>query len=95
MKEVLWTDEQGLKHRSLLREHDLDELAPQGILKDPPDVLRGINWEQVAKDLHNQLVDRGLWSWDAVQAQQNGVTGAVLAALKKRIVDLYRREQHV
>lgn len=91
MKTVKWTDKRGYKHRSLLRDADPDDLAPRGILHDPPD-LEALDWEAVKMDLHNALVDAGLFSWREVQAQgaNDGLRGAILSALKKRLIALYR-----
>ena len=38
MREVEWTDKDGFRHRSLVRDTDPDSAAPSGILKDPPDL---------------------------------------------------------
>ncbi len=89
MKIVMWTDDRGYKHRSLLRDSDPDELAPKGIPQDPPD-LDELDWEGLKKDLHNALVERGLATWEDVLAQQNGVTSAIKQVFKRPMVYLYR-----
>lgn len=88
MREVIWTDEDGYRHRSLVRNEDTDDEAPYGIRKDPPDVGR-IDWAGVRRDLHNALVDGGICSWRDVQ-KLGGLRGAILSALKRRLVALYR-----
>jgi len=90
LKKVIWEDASGKKHIALIRDTDPDSVAKsgRGLSLDPPDV-RDINWDDVKRDLHNQLVVRGLSTKDDVIAQQNGVTGAILAALKRRVLDLY------
>jgi len=92
MKTVEWTDDDGYKHKSVVRDNDDPHVALEGMgmSQDPPDVTR-IDWERVKRDLHNQLVVRGLVASSDVEAQQNGVTGAVLAALRPQVLDLYRR----
>jgi len=92
MKEVTWTDEHGYRHCSLIRDEDPDEMAPQGILQDPP-VLDGLDWEGIKRDLHNGLVDAGLRSWRDVQ-QKKGLRGVILTALRKRLIYLYREAEH-
>jgi len=92
MRAVTWTDNNGYKHRSLVREEDPDEAAPQGILQDPP-VLEGMDWEAIKRDLHNLLVDAGLYSWLDVQ-QRQGLEGAILGAMRKKVIHLYREAEH-
>jgi hypothetical protein len=88
MRSVTWTDKHGYKHRSLVRDEDPDDAAPQGILQDPPN-LEELDWEGAKRDLHNALVDAGLYSWRDVQRQE-GLRGAILSAIKKRLIYLYR-----
>ena len=91
MKIVQWTDDLGYQHRSLLRDSDPDHLAPQGIPQDPPD-LSHLDWGELKRALHNELVDRGLTTWADVQRSQDGVTAAVAKVLKRPIVGLYKLE---
>jgi len=94
MRTVTWTDGDGLQHRALCRDTDDNSHAREhGIRLDPPDVIAGIDWTQVARDLHNQLVARRLATLDDVRASQDGLTAAVLAALKRKVVELYQSQQ--
>jgi hypothetical protein len=90
LREVTWEDASGKKHKSLIRDNDPDDVAIEGkgLSQDPPDI-ESINWEDVKRDLHNQLFNRGLITKNDVMKQQNGITGAILAALKRRVLDLY------
>ena len=92
MKAVIWTDDDGIKHRSFITEDMTDSEAPSGYVSDPPDVINEINWQEVAKDLQNNLVDRGLFTYRQMRTSQNGLSGAVLAALKRKVAELYRRK---
>lgn len=89
MREVIYTDGKGRRHRSLVRDDDPDAAAPRGIRRDPPDV-RTIDWEKVKLELHNGLVDLGLFTWADVQQKQDFVTGLLLGVLRRRLVELYR-----
>lgn len=89
MREVFWTDARGYKHRSLLRAEDPDAMADRGIIRDPVDV-RAIDWELVRQELHNGLVDLGVFTWRDVQRQDKQVTGLILGVLRRRLVELYR-----
>jgi hypothetical protein len=91
MRRVTWTDDRGYKHSSLVRDGDPDEMAPQGILQDPPN-LDNLDWEGIKRDLHNHLVDIGLISWRNVQ-EIRGMRGAILSSMKKRLVYLYREAE--
>lgn len=92
MRTVEWTDANGYKWRSLVRDDDPDEMAKQGILQGPPNLER-LDWEAVRRDLHNALVNSGLFSWRDVQEKQ-GLRGPILTALKRRIVTLYKEAEH-
>lgn len=88
-KLVIWTDADGYKHRSFLRDSDPDHIAPAGIPDDPPPLDR-LDWEAIKRDLHNLLLDRGLINWQDVQDSGNGVSSAVVTVLKRHVVGLYR-----
>lgn len=89
MRLVEWQDEGGYKHLSLVRDGDPDEMAPHGISRDPPDVGE-LDWQQVRKDLHNLLIDLRLSDWRDVQMSKDGITSAVLGALRRPLSRLYR-----
>lgn len=89
MKLVQWKDARDFFHLSLLRKDDPNSDAPQGLPQDPPD-LSTIDWEAVRRDLHNELVVRRLVTLDDVVRSQSGLTAAILASLKQRLVALYR-----
>lgn len=89
MKLVQWKDPKGYFHLSLLRKDDPDSNALRGLPQDPPD-LSTIDWKAVMRDLHNELVVRRLVTLDDVTRSQNGLTAAILASLKQRMVALYR-----
>ena len=88
MRIVTWEDRHGWKHRSLVRDEDPDEMAEHGLLQDPPS-LEQLDWEGIMRDLHNALVDRGLYSYRDVQVKP-GLRGAILSAIRKRLIYLYR-----
>ena len=43
-----------------------------------------------AKALSDKLYERGIFTWEDVQREQSGVTAAVLHALKRQVLVLYR-----
>ena len=90
MKQVAWKDAVGKRHIALVRDDDDEETAREGhgIPVDPPNVDR-IDWTGVARDLHNELLARGLITRDDVVRSQNGVTGAILAVLRRKVLALY------
>ena len=77
MRLYRWLDDDGYLRQVLLRNDDLDDNKDYGIPFDPPSLTEFNIPEAVKKDLHNELVDRGLISQADVLAQQSGVTGAV------------------
>lgn len=92
MKIVIWTDEKGWRHRSVIKDDHDESMAPKGIQQDPPRV-EDLNWEDIKRDLHNALVNRGLIGYRDIIRQQDGVTGAILAALRKPVIDLYKERR--
>lgn len=92
MREIHWADDDGYKHRSFVRDDVPDELAHEETLQDPPDIRR-LDWEEVMRTLHNQLVDRELFTYNDLVRQQDGVTGAILAALKKPVINLFKERR--
>ena len=91
MRLVQWTDSEGYVRQSFIKDDDPDDMAEKGIRHEPPELDR-IDWEAVQRDLHNDLVNRGLISWADVQAQQNTLEPAILAVLKRRLIALYREK---
>jgi len=97
MRLVTWTDDStGYHHRSLVRNADPDDCAPEiGIPSDPPD-LDLLDWTTVAtrfpdlnlvefkRKLHNRLIQTGLITWKDVQRLPNGLTRAVMFAGRNR-----------
>ena len=90
MRRVEWTDRYGYMRAALLRDDDPDEIKEAGVHIGPPNLDR-LDWDEVKRDLHNELFKRGLFTWHDVQAAQDGVKIAILAVLRKRVVNLYRQ----
>ena len=66
-------------------------LGMLGIPEEPPtDIL---DWVNIRRNLHNQLMARGLYSFQDVQRSQNGVTAAIRSAVVKPLVALYRQQE--
>lgn len=91
MRLVQWYDDDGFLRQAYVRDDDPDELAQiAGIAHEPPDML-SVDWDDVAKELHNELVTRGLITWNDVQRQQAGLTNVITSILKRRLVATYRQ----
>ena len=90
MRRVIWEDRNGYTRASLVRDGDPDEAAEYGVPIEPPD-LDEIDWEEVKRDLHNNLVRKGLFTYEDMRNAQKGIRSAVILALHKKVVDLYRR----
>ena len=90
MKLVIWTDKNGYKHRSLIRDNQMDSAAPEGIPQDPPDVNQ-LDWEEIKREIHNSLVEQGITSWSEVQRRGNAVGSTVASVIRPKLVGLYRQ----
>jgi len=89
LKIVNWTDSDGFNHRSLLKDSDHDSLASRGIPQDPPDVRR-LDWRAIQRNLHNELLNRGLLTFEDVQERSSEVSAAMRVALLRPLIRLYR-----
>ena len=94
MKLVSWEDERGYVMQSFIPDGTSDDLAHNGIPHNPPD-LSEMDWEEVARELHNALVAQGLVTWKDVQRQQTTLVPVIVSTIKKRLVVLYRKKEEV
>lgn len=93
MRLVKWTDEDGFLRHARVRDDDRDEDAQSiGIPADPPD-LGELDWRAIQRELHNELAERGLFTWRDVQRAQNAVSSAVRRVVTKRIIELYKLQE--
>lgn len=90
MREVRWTDEDGFEHRSLIRDHDSDEMAPHGVPLDTFSVEDQIDWESVKRELHNLLVKSGLLTWEDVMRSQHGLKNISYRVFKPHLVRMFK-----
>ena len=89
IKRVTWTDENGYDHAALLPAHLPDDQAEFGIPSEPPDTT-ALDWMEIRRELHNQLLAAGLLTWIDVQRNQDKVTTICRRVLVKPVVGLYR-----
>lgn len=89
MRVHVYVDADGYRRRVLLRDADrLDDAERIGIPADLPDLagLGGLT-DDARRDLHNALSGRGLFTWQDVTAQGNGITAALAAVARKHNLD--------
>jgi hypothetical protein len=89
MKRVIWTDDKGWKHASIVKDDAKPKDYPMGLPSDPPDINQ-INWENVKRDLHNLFIDRGLYSWSDIQKPSAGFENAIRGILLKELILLFK-----
>ena len=92
MRTVEWTDDQGYMRRRSIPDSDPDEFAMMGIPDEPPN-LDDLDWVEIRRDLHNQLMARKIYTWKDVARAQVGVTAAVRAALVRPLLQLYKENR--
>lgn len=88
MKLVDYTDQNGFKHKVLIKDGDGEEMAPYGVPVGPPD-LDALDWEYLKREMNNALFENELFTWDDVQRSQIGVQPA-LTIMKRALIALYR-----
>lgn len=91
MRMIIYTDERGYRHRVYLRDKDGDEMAAFGIPYDPPDVDE-LDCEFLKREIHNALVENGLFTWTDVQKSSVGLN-AVVTVVKRQLSGLYQEKQ--
>lgn len=92
MKTVIWTDESGKKHRSLLPDLTPEREAPSGLPQDPPPFMALLDWEGMGITLWNLLVENGITDYQAHQRNQNLLNAAIKQAIQNPLVNLLKAE---
>lgn len=73
----------------LVRDHDPDDVASEiGVPSGPPTPY--LNLEQVAIDINDMLVERGLFTWKDVAESRGALTSILQLVLKRHIKTLYQ-----
>jgi hypothetical protein len=89
LKKVVFTDKDGLKRLSILRDKDNDPEA--GIIQSPPD-LSQLDWQVIVKNIHNGLMEHELITLKDVQIRGAEFNKIIMAAVVKPIFGLYQQE---
>lgn len=90
MKNVISVDNRGYKRIYSIRDKDNDKDAKLGIPIGPPDIS-SLDWDLIGRDINNELVDKGLITWDDVVRSQNGLSQVIVSIVRRKIVELYRK----
>jgi hypothetical protein len=90
MREVIYTDKDGYRHRVFVRDTDSDNSAEFGIPSDPPDV-NDIDWDYMKREIHNALVDAGLFTWNDINQSSVGLS-IICSVIKKQMSGLYHEK---
>jgi len=91
MKKVTWEDDNGKLRVSLIRNDDSDDFAKFGIPIEIPDISDIL--EEAKVELHNQLIERELYSFDDLQS--GSLTAAINVSIRNKIVQKYRELKKV
>ena len=92
MKVAHWVDSNGYQRVSVVHDEDSVLEAVHGLRKGPPDITT-LDWENIIRDLHNELVSRGLFSYQDIIRSKSGVSGAITSALRRRVIELYKQRR--
>jgi hypothetical protein len=91
MRHVLYTDRNGYTRRALIRDEDGDEMASSGIPAGPPN-LEDIDWEAIKREINQQFVSLGIFTWDDVQHSSVGLQ-AICTVVKRHVAASFRQDQ--
>jgi hypothetical protein len=87
-------EKDGYLNAYLVRDIDSEKMAEEiGIPINPPDLC--VILDNAKKELHNELVNRGLFNFDDVQKAQSGITEAILTVLRRKVIEAYRSKDRV
>jgi hypothetical protein len=90
MKIMNYSDNNGYHYKSLVRDGDFDPSI--GILQAPPD-LRQLDWEMIVRNIHNELLARGLITLQDVQIRNIEFNQLIMAKVVKPIYALYQQQE--
>lgn len=90
MKLFTLVDEDGFKRRYQLQDDDDEKDAAEiGLYVGVPEI-RNLDWDNLARILHNRLHDMGFFTMDDIEAKQTGLAQALGSALQKQVKTLYK-----
>lgn len=89
MNRVYWTDRNGVKRCSLLRDGDDTSRPEKGIPLELPPIEEIL--DQAKPEMRNALIEAGIFTWEDVVAHQNVLDLIVRHTVHRRLVDEYRR----
>jgi len=88
VKILTYTDEDNYIRKSLVRDNDT---SPEfGIPQDIPD-LNELDWNEIKRELHNELTKAGIKTWKDIQ-QTGNLMSVVNKVIKRRLINLYKLE---
>lgn len=90
MKPVVWTDDNGRKRRSLIKDTDGLEMARFGIPVEAPDV-RSLDMEAIYREIEALQYEHGLFDWRAANQNPGGMQ-ACINVFKRHFLGLYRNQ---
>ena len=87
LEKVIFEDEQGFKHVEMRQKG-----SPYGIPCDDPPVMN-LDWNDIARKIHNRLVELGILSWTDVQRMQNSVMSILNSEIRKPLLEAYKLKE--
>jgi hypothetical protein len=88
MKRVIWEDDEGALHCSLLRDNDDPKFPEIGLPIEPPPIERIIS--NAAMEVRNEFVKRGYVTYQDIVKSQTGIASVLNDVLKRKIVEAYK-----
>jgi hypothetical protein len=92
MKHIIHTDALGYKRRVLVKDEDGASEASYGIPAGPPD-MRQIDWDSVAREINNILVDMEIFTWQDAQRNRHWFDAAA-STVKRALITNFRQQDN-
>jgi hypothetical protein len=89
MIRVFWTDKNGVKKCSLLRDGDDRSRPEKGIPLELPPIEEIL--DEAKPEIRNSLIEAGIFTWADVEANPNVLDLVVRQFVHRRLVNEYRR----
>ncbi len=92
MRIVKFTDKNGYIRSSWIKDEDPDSMGKYGVPVEIPDVENSLDWDGFKRDLHNSLMENGLYTMEDVMKSGQAFAPA-MTVLKRYLHSAYMADR--